>query len=147
MSEITDLYKAKYGEPRPGTKVFIVTCQQKNGWQGFEQETSEIVPDGPEGQQAVPEAENSQEPHMHKGCTRDAEGTTTPVVSPFPGGAETEDGGGKAAGAGLEGRKVPGVEGDAPSLRGRGNLKTTEITLVRAGGARSLSRERLEIAR
>ena len=44
MAEITGLYKAKFGEPRAGTKVFIVTCQQKNGWKGMEHETSEIVP-------------------------------------------------------------------------------------------------------
>ena len=59
VSEITALYKAKFGEPRPGTKVFIVTCQQKNGWQGFDQERSAIVPDLPEGQQASAELVNS----------------------------------------------------------------------------------------
>ena len=53
MSEITNLYTAKFGEPRPGTKVFIVTCQQKNGWKGMEQETSEIVPMSP-AQRAQP---------------------------------------------------------------------------------------------
>ena len=56
MSDITDLYKAKFGEPRPGTKVFIVTCQQKNGWQGFDQETSAVVPDRPEGAAGDPQA-------------------------------------------------------------------------------------------
>ena len=114
LSEITAMYKAKYGEPRPGMKVFIVTCQQKNGWQGLEFETSEIVPNGPAGQQAVAEVVNSQKPLMHKGCTRDAEGTGALVDSYSPGGIEPEDGGGKAAGAGLEGRKVPDEEGDAP---------------------------------
>ena len=44
LSEITDLYKARFGEPRPGTKVFIVTCQQKDGWEGMRFQTSEIVP-------------------------------------------------------------------------------------------------------
>ena len=53
LSEITGLYKAKYGEPRPGTKVFIVTSQQKNGWKGFDQETNEVVPNRPEGQQSA----------------------------------------------------------------------------------------------
>src|ERR1039457_7637613 len=33
-SDITYLYRARYGEPRPGMRVFIVTCQQKNGWKG-----------------------------------------------------------------------------------------------------------------
>ena len=114
ISEITDLYKAKYGEPRPGTKVFIVTYQQKNGWQGFEQESSEIVPERPEGQQAVPEAENSQKPLMHKGYTGGVQGTATLVGSTFQEGTEMPEGGGKAAGAALEGRTVPGEEGDAP---------------------------------
>ena len=108
LCEITGLYKAKYGEPRPGTKVFIVTCQQKNGWKGLDQETNEVVPDRPEGQQSASaavaqgmpnlaefavqevsnpaEPGNSQKPLMHKGCTWGEEGTATPVVSPSPGG-------------------------------------------------------------
>jgi hypothetical protein len=90
MSEITDLYKAKFGEPRPGTKVFIVTCQQKNGWQGFDQETSEIVPDRPEGQQAIPALENGQKPLMHKGYTRDAQGIGWLPIPDSRGGGEQE---------------------------------------------------------
>ena len=31
LSDITDIYVARYGEPRPGEKVFIVTRQQKDG--------------------------------------------------------------------------------------------------------------------
>jgi hypothetical protein len=34
FSDITELYVARYGEPKPGQKVFIVTRQQKNGWEG-----------------------------------------------------------------------------------------------------------------
>ena len=90
LSEITDLYKAKFGEPRPGTKVFIVTCQQKNGWQGFDQETSEIVPDRPEGQQTPPALENSQKPLMHKGCIRDAQGIGCLSTLDSPGSGEQE---------------------------------------------------------
>ena len=45
VSDITALYVARYGEPRTGEKVFIVTRQQKDGWEGFDQETSEIVPE------------------------------------------------------------------------------------------------------
>ena len=56
-SEITQLYRAKYGEPRPGRKVFIVTCQTQDGWEGPEREASEIVPDRPEGFQATAEPE------------------------------------------------------------------------------------------
>ena len=108
LSEITALYKARYGEPRPGRKVFIVTCQQKNGWKGLDQEASEVVPDRPEAQQMASEAAasgapvpaetgNSQKPFMHKGCTWDAEGSATPVARPSPEGAETGVMGGKAA--------------------------------------------------
>ena len=100
LSEITNLYKARYGEPRPGTKVFIVTSQQKNGWKGFDQETNEVVPNRPEGQQTASTAAtqelsnpaepgNSQKTLMHKGCTWGAEGTATPVVTPSPGGIQT----------------------------------------------------------
>ncbi len=32
--DITDLYIARFGQPRPGQKVFIVTCQTRNGWKG-----------------------------------------------------------------------------------------------------------------
>ncbi len=110
LSEITGLYKAKYGEPRPGTKVFIVTSQQKNGWKGFDQETNEVVPQRPEGQQSastalaqgVPnlaaspvqevsnaaETGNSQKALMHKGCTRGAGRTATPAASPSPAGIQ-----------------------------------------------------------
>jgi len=114
MSEITDLYKAKYGEPRPGTKVFIVTCQQKNGWKGIEQETNEIVPDRPEGQQAAAETRNSQEPLMHKGCTRGAQGKTTPVAPLCPAGARAETPGAEAAKSALEGGEGGGGESGDP---------------------------------
>jgi len=44
MSDITELYFARYGRPSPGKRVFIVTRQQKNGWEGHDTETSQIVP-------------------------------------------------------------------------------------------------------
>jgi hypothetical protein len=80
MSDITDLYVARYGEPRAGEKVFIVTRQQKDGWEGFDQETNEIVPEKPAGQQAAATAALTLQVHMHKGCTRDAQGTLPPPV-------------------------------------------------------------------
>ena len=46
-AEITALYTARFGEPAVGEKVFIVTRQEKDGWQAFEHETSEIVPPKP----------------------------------------------------------------------------------------------------
>jgi hypothetical protein len=89
-SEITHLYKARFGEPRPGRKVFIVTCQTRNGWKGMDRETSEIVPDRPEEHPVASEAaarellassktENSQNLHMHKGCTTDAQESIPPL--------------------------------------------------------------------
>ncbi len=141
LSEITDLYKAKYGEPRPGTKVFIVTNQQKNGWKGLDQETNEGVPQRPEAQQSASAAAargmpnlaesaaqevsnpaepvNSQETLMHKGCTWGDEGTATPVVSPSPEGAETGIRGKQAAKTALEG-DGGGGEGHGPPAQAGG---------------------------
>src|ERR1035441_1798015 len=102
-SDITYLYRARYGEPRPGTRVFIVTCQQKNGWKGMDRETSALVPDRPKAQQAAAEAVDSQNLHMYKGCTRDAEGIVAPIVGQSPRGADPVIGGGKAAEAAIGG--------------------------------------------
>ena len=44
VADITDIYVAKYGPLRPGTKIFIVTRQQKNGWEGPLKETNATVP-------------------------------------------------------------------------------------------------------
>ena len=114
MSEITDLYKAKFGEPRPGTKVFIVTCQQKNGWQGFDQETSEIVPDRPEGQQAGAELVNSQKPLMYKGCTRGAQGIGWLPIPDSQGSGEQEVPGEEAAKSPSGGGEVAGGGSSPP---------------------------------
>jgi hypothetical protein len=103
LIDITDLYVARYGEPRPGEKVFIVTVQQQNGWEGDEKETSAIVPDKPADQQATATPALTLLVHMHKGCTRDAQGTgTTPVPGCQDGGKEGIPGG-KAAVAALDG--------------------------------------------
>jgi hypothetical protein len=74
LSDITALYIARYGAPRPGERVFIVTRQQKDGWEGYDQQTSEIVPVAPQGQQAVTTVASTLQPDMHKGRTRDAQG-------------------------------------------------------------------------
>jgi hypothetical protein len=80
LCDITDIYVTKYGAPRPGEKVFIVTVQQNNGWEGIEQETSEIIPPKPMDPPAHSLSPLTLTPHMHMGCTRDVEGTnTTPV--------------------------------------------------------------------
>jgi hypothetical protein len=45
--DISAPYAARYGQPRPGQKVFVVTCQTKNGWKAQDHETSAIVPRRP----------------------------------------------------------------------------------------------------
>jgi hypothetical protein len=113
--EITHLYKARYGEPRPGRKVFVVTCQTRDGWKGIDQETNEIVPERPKDLQASAQPLNSQNPYMHKGGTTDAQGKKWPVDSPFPQGAEAAERGGKAAGAGFDGREGGGGGAGPPA--------------------------------
>ena len=46
--DITALYTARFGQPVPGQKVFIVTIQTKNGWKGQEWSHNAIVPPPPE---------------------------------------------------------------------------------------------------
>ena len=71
LSDITAIYVARYGAPRPGERVFIVTRQQKDGWEGYDQQTSEIVPAAPQEQQAIATVASTLQPLMHKGCTRE----------------------------------------------------------------------------
>jgi hypothetical protein len=47
LCDITSLYTARFGRPGPGRKVFIVTCQEKNGWKGPESVFRAIVPPAP----------------------------------------------------------------------------------------------------
>ena len=68
LSEITHLYKTKFGEPRPGQKVFIVTSQEKDGWKGLDLETSATVPERPKEIQATAETAGGHIPYMHTGC-------------------------------------------------------------------------------
>ncbi len=93
ICEITELYIARYGEPRAGQKVFIVTVQQKDGWEGCELETSEIVPEKPAEQQASGTEVLTLQSHMHKGCTRDAQGSGSQVVPMQQASGEEEAGG------------------------------------------------------
>jgi hypothetical protein len=113
-SEITSLYKARYGEPRPGEKVFIVTCQTRNGWKDWDQEASEVVPTPPIAIQATADRALGHNSYMHKGCTGDAEGINQPPPLET---ITSKDGvqiGNQAAGAASEGGKEPAEEGDAP---------------------------------
>ena len=47
------LHVGRFGKPAPGTRVFLVTRQQQNGWESDDQQTNAIVPDKPEGSQAA----------------------------------------------------------------------------------------------
>ncbi len=114
LSEITGLYKARFGEPKPRTKVFIVTVQQKNGWEGPEKVTREVVPDKPEGQSAATTTTLSLQPNMHKGSTRDAQGLDSPQAPGTQEGNEPPTPGGKAAKAALEGGDVAAGESGPP---------------------------------
>ena len=44
VSDITELYVKRYGEPKAGERVFIRTRQQRNGWEGRNKDVSEVVP-------------------------------------------------------------------------------------------------------
>jgi hypothetical protein len=44
---ITARYTARYGQPSPGQKVFLVTCQVNNGWKAQDHLASAIVPPRP----------------------------------------------------------------------------------------------------
>jgi hypothetical protein len=43
-ADITAQYVARFGEPEPGTKVFIRTQQQRDGWKDLEKDLGEVVP-------------------------------------------------------------------------------------------------------
>jgi hypothetical protein len=113
-SEITHLYTAKFGEPRPGQKLFIVTCQEKDGWKGFDVETSATVPERPKDLQAIATPAVSHPGSMHTGCTQDADRVGAPLVGYSQASMEPVEGVGDAPEAPLEGKKPPGEEGDAP---------------------------------
>ncbi len=136
LSEITRLYRAKFGEPRPGQKIFIVTCQEKEGWKGLDLETGATVPERPAGAKrlqglngldglhgvnvspsGVPQPSaiaNGHIPYMHTGCTGDAKGPAATLAGHSQASAEPVGGGGDAPGAPLEEKKPPGEKGDAP---------------------------------
>jgi hypothetical protein len=113
-SEITRQYKARFGEPRPGQKVFLVTCQEKDGWKGIDQETSATVPEPPEALQATADTANSHLVYMHTGCTGDAEGIAAPVVGYSQARTEPGDRGEDASEAPSEEKNPPVQEGDPP---------------------------------
>ena len=112
VADITDLYVAKYGPLRPGTKIFIVTRQQKNGWEGPLKETNATIPRveagpqsavqspqsdsakgvsvQPKGQQAPAEGALPLSLHMHTGCTSGARAVVPPPAPGWRKGVEAE---------------------------------------------------------
>ena len=121
MSDITDIYVARYGEPRAGQKVFIVTRQQKDGWEGFDQETNEIVPEKPAGQQAAGTQSVTLFVHMYKGCTRDAQGSAFQAVPEAQASGKLGVPSGLAVAAELGGQEE---NGQSPMADGQLGIKT-----------------------
>ena len=109
LADITALYTARYGEPRPGQKVFIVTRQEKNGWESYDHVTSEIVPEVPGQRQATATAALPLQSYMHKGCTRDAQGNATLPVPESQATGKPEGPGKEEALAGFRKAGVGGV--------------------------------------
>jgi hypothetical protein len=101
--EITALYKARFGEPRPNQKVFILTCQTKNGWKSMDRVTSALVPPPSPSSQAILTPPPSQCIHMHTGGSPAGQrvGTLVPSDSPRP--DEPATGHGTAAGEAAKG--------------------------------------------
>ena len=93
LSEITYLYKARFGEPRPGTKVFVVTCQEHNGWKSTDRVDSRTVPEPPEQTQAPATLSTPSSPAMHKGSSPAAQGLHKPVPGQSQAGGEPAAGG------------------------------------------------------
>jgi hypothetical protein len=87
--DITAQYTARFGQPAPGQKVFIVTCQQRNGWKAIDQVTSAIVPPKPlPGEQlrsAVPQATTAPAPSTPKPQQPPATGDSLSVNSVYNG--------------------------------------------------------------
>jgi hypothetical protein len=44
VSDVTDLYTARYGVPPVGSRIFIRTIQVASGWEDFSKDTTAVVP-------------------------------------------------------------------------------------------------------
>ncbi len=76
--DITAPYIARFGTPRPGQKIFIVTSQHKNGWKGPDQVTSAIVPPPPPS--GSPKGRQAAQPKPAAAVTK-PKAQTTPAQS------------------------------------------------------------------
>jgi hypothetical protein len=114
LSDITRLYTSRFGEPRPAQKVFLVTCQQKDGWKALDQETSAVVPDLPKAPQAPATPPAGHPINMHTGCPLDADSTAAPPVAHSQATTEPPVARRDAPGAPLEVKKPPEEECPTP---------------------------------
>jgi hypothetical protein len=111
--DITAQYTARFGQPAPGQKVFVVTCQHKNGWKGKDQVTSASVPPrslpGDQLTSPVPQAPQADA----FGPTHPVAAGILPAVEPgiLPGGMGLVAAGGAAPG----GRMPPSPAGRMPA--------------------------------
>ena len=81
--DITAPYTARFGQPSPGQKVFVVTCQVKNGWKAQDRLTSAIVPPRPlPGEQQSNEATKS--PATATTATPGSQVAASQACSPAP---------------------------------------------------------------
>ena len=98
--DVTAQYTARFGRPSPGQKIFIITCQMKNGWKAQDHQASAIVPPRP-----LPgEQQSNQETKLETAPT-----TGTPKSQPAP--------------APVSFSAIPAVyKGSTPDARGLHNL-------------------------
>jgi len=74
-SELEMEIKARFTEPRPGARIFIVTRQQKDGCQASQHETTEIVLPKPSSgigcRHPIPPPSGIYVHRMYNGCSPD----------------------------------------------------------------------------
>ena len=137
LIDITDLYIARYGQPAPLQRLFIVTRQQKNGWEDYDQETNAIVPEKPAAQQAAAASALSLIPYMHKGCTPGALEMTKGQEVGISQGAKEETPSAEAAVETVDVGGVAGVEGNGgfQDVGGAGGAEPQESGAASDAGA------------
>ena len=80
LSDITDLYVARYGEPAVGQRSSSSPASKRTAGRAMIRKPNEIVPAKPADQQATATGASPLQSHMHKGCTRDDQGIDKPAV-------------------------------------------------------------------
>ena len=82
--DITAPYVARFGQPGPGQKVLVVTCQERNGWKAQDQVASAIVPPRPLPGEAAATPETPPQPVVPTN-TPEAQSAPLQPFSPSPG--------------------------------------------------------------